>query len=317
MILTLHTETTIDSCHNLEGYDELIKKHQVNHLKSYWYIKNRIDKEVKERSEYSTLILDSGAFSAFTQNVTIDIDQYCKDCLKLNYTYYMVLDVIGNAEETLQNQKYMEKKGIKPIPCFHYGDNWKYLDYYCEKYDYVALGGMVPITSSKLLRWLDMVFTKYPKQKFHGLGLTTQKLVHRYPWFSVDSSSWLSGARAGTLYDNKLGNKHYSSLTKLWEMKIKERGFTIKEMKENYRKRTEFNIYSYLEMQKEHKTTEFKIRQSQLCSFGVQEQTDHKETIQQTHMQWLKKHYGDITEELGKRLVAHEFDIPIEQVKLC
>lgn len=144
-------------------------------------------------------ILDSGAFSAYTKGVTIDIDAYC-DFIKEHEDFidhYIVLDVIGCAEKSLENQKYMENRGLKPLPVFHQGDNWSYLEHYIKNYEYVCIS---PLSYSaggeSMVTWLDKVFSEYicdkdgyPKVKTHGLGLTTVNMLIRYPWYSVDSAS--------------------------------------------------------------------------------------------------------------------------------
>jgi len=155
------------------------------------------------------LFIDSGAFSAFTQNVTIDIMEYIafiKEHKDLIYIYAN-LDSIGDPEKTLQNQKIMEDNGLTPLPCFHYGEDIKYLEYYLDNYDYIALGGMVPIANAPLTVWLDRIFSEYicgkdgyPISKIHGFGLTSLPLLLRYPWFSVDSTSWVMTSRMGSIY---------------------------------------------------------------------------------------------------------------------
>ena len=77
----------------------------------------------------------------------------------------------------------------------------RYLD---EGYSYIFIGGMVPETTGWLMQWLDEMFAKYlanpdgtPRVKLHGFGLTDQKLMYRYPWHSVDSTSWLMTSNFG------------------------------------------------------------------------------------------------------------------------
>lgn len=162
-------------------------------------IKNKVD-----------LFLDSGAFSAFTQNGTIDIQEYIEFIKehKQHLSVYANLDVIGSAEGTWQNQRIMERAGLKPLPCFHYGEDPKWLNRYLDNgYDYIALGGMVPISTQDLIPWLDSVFGNYicdengiPKVKVHGFGLTSLRLMLRYPWYSVDSTSWVVTGRMGSVY---------------------------------------------------------------------------------------------------------------------
>lgn len=148
-------------------------------------------------------MLDSGAYSAYTKGVTIDIDDYCDFIVKHKdvIDHYIVLDVIGDAEKTLEAQKYMESKGLMPLPAFHQGSDFKYLDYYVENYDYICISPSPLAYSaggSKMVNWLDKCFADhvcdengYPKCKVHGLGLTTVSMLLRYPWYSVDSAAWV------------------------------------------------------------------------------------------------------------------------------
>lgn len=164
------------------------------------------------------LFLDSGAFSAFTQGAEIDIYEYIA-FIKKNKKYietYAVLDVIGSAKETWKNQRIMEKAGLNPLPCFHFGEDIKWLKKYVKKYKYMALGGMVPISSKDLKVWLDDLFSNHlcdkkgnPLIKVHGFGMTSLNLMLRYPWYSVDSTSWVvTGRMGGILIPKKTGGKY-------------------------------------------------------------------------------------------------------------
>jgi len=140
--------------------------------------------------------------------VHIDIHEYIK-FIKENkdiISVYANLDVIGiggkqpnrlTAEKTLENQRIMEKAGLNPLPCFHFGEPVEFLQYYVKNYDYLAMG-VAGNTGTKLIPWLDECFSKYicdnkgfPKVKVHGFAVTSLQLMLRYPWFSVDSTSWV------------------------------------------------------------------------------------------------------------------------------
>lgn len=189
------------------------------------------------------LFLDSGAFSAFSKGVEIKIDAYIS-FLKENINYlevYSVLDVIGNPEATFENQEYMESKGLKPLPCFHYGEDVKYLKLYLDKYDYIALGGMVPISTKDLMIWLDNLFSSYicdskglPKVKIHGFGMTSLDLMLRYPWYSVDSTSWVMTSRFGSIYvpQRKQGKWAYDQNS--WKVCVSNRSPSNKEEGKHY-----------------------------------------------------------------------------------
>lgn len=156
------------------------------------------------------LFLDSGAFSAWSQGKDIDINEYI-DFIKEHkkvIDVYANLDVIGDAEATWKNQMIMEKAGLSPLPVFHFGEDIKWLKKLLDRdYDYIGLGGMVPISTTNLYHWLDDLFTNYltdkhgmPIVKVHGFGLTSLRLMLRYNWWSVDSTSWVLTGRMGAIY---------------------------------------------------------------------------------------------------------------------
>ena len=152
------------------------------------------------------LFMDSGAFSVFSSGSVIDIYQYI-DFIKEHkevITVYANLDVIGDAEATWRNQEIMEKHGLSPLPIYHLGDDSKYLDR-CLDYDYMGVGGLAGRKASHTQRrfFLDRCFNKLcdpdgmPKIRVHGFGMTFVVLMRRYPWYSVDSKSWLDYSTYG------------------------------------------------------------------------------------------------------------------------
>lgn len=151
-------------------------------------------------------VLDSGAFSVFTGKSKHTIDDYIKFCHKNkhNAEWYANFDVIGNAKETYQNQKEMERQGLKPVPTFHYGSDIKWLKKYKDEYEFIGLGGLVPYAKqkNKLYRHLDKCFSIVRDSvKIHGWGMTGMETLKRYPFYSVDSTSWLFGGKMGKRYD--------------------------------------------------------------------------------------------------------------------
>tara|TARA_R100001244_G_scaffold132321_1_gene108196 strand:+ start:7351 stop:8079 length:729 start_codon:yes stop_codon:yes gene_type:complete len=190
-----------------DGYDEILKD-EGNVLKSYFYIR-------KSKNPFDKILLDSGGFSAWSRGVEIDIDEYCRYIKQNAYkiSHYFVLDDIMCHKKTRANQEYMESKGLKPIPCYHAYEPLEVLEHYCKNYDYIALGGLVPLARRKqeLKKVLDGCFSiikKYKETKVHGFGMTGTEILERYPFYSVDSTSWLGGAIRGTVEKwNKLDSK--------------------------------------------------------------------------------------------------------------
>jgi len=203
-----------------------------------WFIMN-----IKNKVE---LFLDSGAFSAWTQKIEINIQDYIKFIKEHEdvIDVYANLDVIGiggkqpnllTAKKTLENQKIMEREGLLPLPCFHFGEPFKYLQYYVKNYDYIALGvaGNVGV---KLIPWLNTCFSKYiceeegiPKVKVHGFAVTSLPLMLRYPWYSVDSTSWVVTGRMGSVYIPRYRGGKWIYDENSWKIAVSNRSPNTKE----------------------------------------------------------------------------------------
>lgn len=181
-------------------------------LESYYFLSESKDFPYMKKvaDDKLNIFLDSGAFSAYSKGVDISLGDY-GNFIKQNadiLTAYANLDVIGDPRKTWINQVRMEKMGLNPIPTYHYGEDPKWLRRYLDKgYDYIALGGMVPISTRDLTVWLDKIWTKYlidkdgmPIVKVHGFGMTVFKLMFRYPWYSIDSTTWVLQAAMGQIY---------------------------------------------------------------------------------------------------------------------
>ena len=118
---------------------------------------------------------------------------------------YTNLDIVNNAEATWENQQYFEAKGLKPLPVWHFGSDIRWLKHYIRMgYDYIGIGGLVPNPYTTLRPALDEVFQRYlcdtdgtPFIRVHGFAATSIPLMCRYPWYSVDSASWIKYAAFG------------------------------------------------------------------------------------------------------------------------
>lgn len=165
-------------------------------------------------------ILDSGAYSSYKIGAEIDIDEYCKFITEHEdiVDWYIVLDVIGSDVKSYENLKYMESKGLHPIPVFHQGDDFKYLEEFTNgDYEFICLSPLnYSAKGGNMVTWLDKCYGEYicdkegnPKLKVHGLGLTTPIMMARYPWYSVDSTSWKLSAGFGSIFIPRKKNGKY------------------------------------------------------------------------------------------------------------
>ena len=188
--------------HGYSGWSEVVKRRLFSYYYHGFLEDNRTTQEINDSAAVGLdLFLDSGAFTAFTKKAVITVDRYAEYLHSSNkiWTTCSSLDAIGDAAKSYEYFKALRSLGCKVQPVFHCreDESWlrKYLD---EGHDYIFLGGMVPEQTGWLLNWLDGLWRNYltnrdgtPRVKIHGFGLTDQKLMFRYPWHSVDSTSWL------------------------------------------------------------------------------------------------------------------------------
>ena len=176
-------------------------------LLSYWYYKDTDLDELFSKyftPPYPQVLADSGAFSAYTQGVTITVAEYAAWVNKFKhlFTNYLNLDVIGDDQATMRNQHKLESCGLTPLPVFHTGSEYKVLKELVANYSYIALGGLVPYLrfDKKVMPHLIKCFKIAEKKAvFHGLGVTNWTILKAFPWYSVDSSAWGQGFRYGTV----------------------------------------------------------------------------------------------------------------------
>lgn len=249
-------------------------------LESYHYVgkQSYVD---DMRQAGAKVFLDSGAFSAYSLGVTIDIQQYCdyiirnRDILRVEDGVVMasVLDGIGDPLLTWQNQVWMERYGAPPLPCFHFGEDERYLEHYVKNYGYITIGGMVRKRVDDVIKWLDYIWPKYmldgsgkPRLKVHAFGITTERIMERYPWHSVDSSSWIQAASFGSIYTSEHGpiavsalspsrhemGRHFTTLPGIVQeqlgAELQYEGFEYDRLSTVYQSRAAYNMLGYMKL---------------------------------------------------------------------
>jgi len=270
-------------------------------LESFHYINNQKTVDVM-RQQGAKVFLDSGAFSAYSLGVSIDINAYCdyiirnRDILRIEDGAVMasVLDGIGDPLKTYQNQLYMESKGAKPLPCFHYGEDPRYLEWYVQNYEYITIGGLVGRAQKDQQTWLDTMWNEYmidgsgnAKLKVHAFGMTAPELMKRYPWYSVDSSSWIQAAAFGSIFTSEHGplavssdspskhvaGRHLSTLTPIEraavDRMLDRKGFNYERVSTIYESRAAYNCLGYMELNE--LVNDHINKQSQFACIGTQE----------------------------------------------
>jgi len=186
---------------------------------------------MQKKKKEVTLFLDSGAHSLYMklmlQNNTFnerEYDEYFDNYIQFikdNEQFidtYVNLDVINDPVRSMKNYKRMIKENLNPIGVVHPGEEYKWIDQYIEMgCEYIGLGGLGQFfTKQKYYQWADEAWAKHicksdgmPKVKVHGFAMTSLDLMLRYPWFSVDSTSWVQTGRFGNVYVPKYKRGQY------------------------------------------------------------------------------------------------------------
>lgn len=169
------------------------------------------EKEIPFVKRYKGFLLDSGAFSFFG-GAKVDwnsyVDKYIDFINASNVEHFFELDIyalIGNANTEKIRARIEQKTGKQPIPVWHIALGIDYFKMMCKEYDYVAIGasGMHGTKWTRTNPEKVLALVNYARSqgcKIHGLGYTKLKMLEKIPFTSVDSTSWLSGNRFGSIY---------------------------------------------------------------------------------------------------------------------
>lgn len=177
-------------------------------------------------------MLDSGAYSCWRRqedltveefvDFVIDNEQYVDTVVNLDVIpgefgrVPSPVEVEESAKKGWDNLEFMLKEEIIPIPVFHQGERFYWLEKMLDRgFDYVGISPANDRTSNQKQEWLDEVFSflcgdrGYPEVKTHGFGMTALPLLFRYPWFSCDSITWvLIGVYGGILVPCSTGGEY-------------------------------------------------------------------------------------------------------------
>lgn len=168
------------------------------------------------------LMLDSGAYGAWTSGKPIKVKDYIKfvrefeDCL---WGYINLDELPGRfgkprseeqvdkaAKASYKNLQIMKDAGLKPMPVFHRGEKWEHLERLLKDGEtYIGLSPLVDSREAEKKEWLDECFTLLtnrtgvPFVRTHGFGVTNPAWMIRYPWYSVDSTTWVKTGGFGII----------------------------------------------------------------------------------------------------------------------
>jgi len=196
------------------GWDKIVWRrrgfYDFNRLESFYIIGD----EREDIHKYKAFLLDSGAFSYMSGKrkdaTPCDWDAYIEEYAKfinrwdVQHFFELDIDVLVGLEEVDRLRAKLENlTGKQAIPVWHKSRGLDYWKRMVEKYDYVAIGGIVTKEIKRSEYGIFHTLLRIAREnrcKVHGLGFTNLKTLLDFDFYSVDSTSWLGGNRFGFIY---------------------------------------------------------------------------------------------------------------------
>jgi hypothetical protein len=179
--------------------------------------RNREDRTVTRDQHAIDLMVDSGAYSVFkSKAVPINLDDYIVFCrrnerwikkvVNLDRIPDKTLDPGSSARLSRDNWLRMLDAGIDAMPVFHNGEHFSWLEQMLK--DGATYVGVSPIKTNvvEARDFLDTAFsmlcdgTGTPMVKVHCLGITKPEFIRSYPFYTVDSTTWVKAAGYASVY---------------------------------------------------------------------------------------------------------------------
>lgn len=190
--------------------------------------------EMKKAGQYSgKILIDSGAFTAHTKGIEIDVDEYIEylNSITEYVDCYAQVDHIpgqfGKPKTTQQlleapklswdNYMYMRPKMKEPdklTPIYHQGENiyWlktmlEWTDSNGEHIKYIGISPANDKSQPEKNKFIEMCFdiikcSSNPNVKTHAYGMTNLNALEKFPFTSADSTSWaLTAVNGGIMSD--------------------------------------------------------------------------------------------------------------------
>jgi len=161
----------------------------------------------------NTIMIDSGAFSAWNSGKEINLDAYIDYCKKLPEEVYKInLDVIpktgSSQEEKLRCiergfENYLKMKSIikNVLPVHHYGEDIMWAKRMLQETDYICISPANDTHENVKREYFNYVFGNINDiPKVHVLGYSSVEGLEMYPFHSVDSISYKKSQMFGGVY---------------------------------------------------------------------------------------------------------------------
>jgi hypothetical protein len=259
-----------------DSYFDIVTKETNAVLMSYLYIKSKPKKFMKERFAKRPdlrILIDSGAHTFLEDkrgeyaNKGIDYwEKYIEGYVsfirenKEHIFAAVELDIdslVGTAKVEEWRTKYfepLEAEGIQVIYVWHSikGDaEWEKM---CERYSFIGFS-FREVSADFTIKKLSKMFNlaKKYKARIHGFAATGMDTISTYPFYTVDSTTWLVGTQFGEV--NYFDGRKMTRLKKdKWKRQFKNKlidlgaNWTLAEREEPY-ELIRINVLTFLKVQ--------------------------------------------------------------------
>jgi hypothetical protein len=195
----------------------------------YPYLLNSFAYDRLEHLEFEPkdMVIDSGAFTAWSSGKEVDIEKYGQHCIKWKSHFKNLrcvnLDVIPGSKgksatleekeqamkQSLKNADYLRSLGLDIEEVYHQDEPLEFLDLLLSRLPengVLGLGSRKDVSVNERIKWLKQVLKHLVETrgkdnipKTHGLGVSNQPMMLAFPFYSVDSSTYLNPVRFGAV----------------------------------------------------------------------------------------------------------------------
>lgn len=208
----------------------------------------KIADHLVEAAQPFCLLLDSGAFTAWSQGHEVTLDDLFAAYDEMIATYgdkaeevwLISLDKIpGSKGRTAtpdeineacrisdENFKILtDRYGDRVLPVFHQNESTSRLHEVAAMADYICVSPRNDLPEKSRVRWSAEVHARIPGKRTHGLAATGKGMMQTVPWYSVDSASSIFAAMNGGIYRN----------SSLQVLQMSTKSSSIKDMDQHFR----------------------------------------------------------------------------------
>jgi hypothetical protein len=255
-------------------------------------------------------LLDSGAYSAWKNGLTIKVDDYAAYVLSMPrgmFSAVVNLDVIPGEPGHVPSQTDIDRSAeigwenyaalkralgdrYTVLHVYHQGEHLKWLRKLMDESPYFGVSPDNSKRTNEKMAWLDTLMPTLtdargtPLRKFHGFGVTAMQIIDRYPWYSIDSTSWRQWAMYGMIFYTpssahqrvtmrrvaisdknpqrpQAGSWHYDRLApdaqRTIRRHVESKGYTFDDLRTSLLQRDHYNLQAFIDFFAEQPDTRF------------------------------------------------------------